>query len=81
MDITLDKKWCKEQSDRLLNWEFFVSSITHSDSFLSLSELCDRIGANKKTEQTRCKRTYDIIKEDYERSRDTWVDDLSRKRT
>ena len=76
MDVTLDKKWCKQQSDRLLDWEYFVSCVTHSDSFLSHSELCDRIGANKKTEETRSKKVYKFIKENYERSEDTWVDDL-----
>ena len=45
-DVTLDKKWCKQQSDRLLDWEYFVSCVTHSDAFLSYSDLCDRIGVN-----------------------------------
>jgi hypothetical protein len=76
-DITLNKKWCKEHSDRLLNWEYFISCVTHSDSFLSYSDLCDRIGVNKQTEQMRCERIFKIIKNNYERSGDTWVDDLS----
>jgi hypothetical protein len=43
--LTLDRDWCREQSDRLASWEIFRRSVMHETSVpMNNGELCDIIG-------------------------------------
>ena len=44
-DVTTNKEWLREQSDRLLNWEVFYRHVTGQCSTeMPVKELCDKIG-------------------------------------
>ena len=43
--LTLDRDWCREQSDRFASWEMFRRSVMHETSVpMNNGELCDIIG-------------------------------------
>ena len=45
--ITLDRKWRKQNADRLIAWELFRRYILHSTSVpMTNEELCDTIGVS-----------------------------------
>ena len=43
--LTLDRDWCRKQSDRFASWEMFRRSVMHETSVpMNNGELCDTIG-------------------------------------
>ena len=47
-DITLDKAWCKAQTDRLLAWEVLCSYLKGNSTVpVNSLNLCDKIGVSK----------------------------------
>jgi len=46
-DITLDRKWCREQADRLASWEVLRRYVLHLTELpMTNAELCDTIGVS-----------------------------------
>jgi len=46
-DITLDRKWCREQTDRLASWEILRRYVLHQTGVpMTNEELCDTIGVS-----------------------------------
>jgi hypothetical protein len=46
-DITLDRVWCREQSDRLASWEILRRHVMHSSGIsMTNGDLCDTIGVS-----------------------------------
>jgi hypothetical protein len=47
-ECTTDRAWCRDQSDRLLNWEIFRRSVMHETEVpMSTDDLYDKIGISK----------------------------------
>jgi hypothetical protein len=46
-ELTLDRNWCREQSDRLASWEIFKRTVLHETTIpMTNGELCDTIGVS-----------------------------------
>ena len=46
-DITLDRSWCREQTDRFISWEILRRFILHETGVpMTNEELCDTIGVS-----------------------------------
>jgi len=46
-DITLDRAWCREQSDRLASWEILRRYVLHESGVsMTNGDLCDTIGVS-----------------------------------
>ena len=46
-DITLARKWCREQADRLASWEVLRRYVLHLTELpMTNAELCDTIGVS-----------------------------------
>ena len=46
-DITLDRNWCREQTDRLASWEVLRRYVLHLTELpMTNAELCDTIGVS-----------------------------------
>ena len=44
-DITTDRNWCREQSDRLASWEILRRHVLHESGVqMTNADLCDTIG-------------------------------------
>jgi len=44
---TLDRAWCKENTDRLMAWEMLKRTVLHETSIsMTNEELCDTIGVS-----------------------------------
>ena len=44
-ELTLDRDWCRKQSDRFAAWEMFRRTILHETSVpMTNGQLCDTIG-------------------------------------
>lgn len=47
LDVTSNRKWCREHSDRLLAWEMLKRTVLHETSIsMTNEELCDTIGVS-----------------------------------
>lgn len=45
--ITLDRNWCREQSDRLASWEILRRHVLHESGVaMTNGDLCDTIGVS-----------------------------------
>jgi hypothetical protein len=45
--LTLDRNWCREQSDRFASWEILRRTVLHETSVpMNNGELCDIIGVS-----------------------------------
>ena len=46
-ELTLDRNWCREQSDRFASWEIFKRTVLHETTIpMTNGELCDTIGVS-----------------------------------
>jgi len=46
-DITTDRKWCNEQSERLASWEILRRHVLHQSRIpMTNDDLCDTIGVS-----------------------------------
>jgi hypothetical protein len=46
-DITTDRNWCREQSDRLASWEILRRHVLHQSRIpMTNDDLCDTIGVS-----------------------------------
>jgi len=46
-DITLDRDWCREQSNRLASWEILRRHVLHESGVsMTNGDLCDTIGVS-----------------------------------
>jgi len=46
-EVTTNRKWCREQSDRFLAWEMLKRTVLHETSIaMTNEELCDTIGVS-----------------------------------
>jgi hypothetical protein len=46
-DITMDRSWCREQSDRFASWEILKRYVTHESGVaMTNRDLCDTIGVS-----------------------------------
>ena len=46
-NITLDRDWCREQSDRLASWEILRRYVLHESGVsMTNGDLCDTIGVS-----------------------------------
>jgi len=46
-DITTDRNWCREQSDRLESWEILRRHVMHESGVqMTNADLCDTIGVS-----------------------------------
>ena len=46
-NITLDRDWCREQSDRLASWEILRRYVLHESGVsMTNDDLCDTIGVS-----------------------------------
>ena len=44
-ELTMDRNWCREQSDRLASWEILRRTVLHETSVpMTNGQLCDTMG-------------------------------------